>query len=80
MATVKFEAVASVGKDKNGKTKYQRVGTVFETEKGLSLKLDCIPVGAPEWNGWISLYVPKAKEGAKPPRQPGDDDGFEAPF
>jgi hypothetical protein len=81
MATLKFEAVATVGKDKNGKAKYQKVGSVWESGKGLSLKLDCLPVGAPEWSGWISLYTPKEKTDA--PKKPAgkaadydDDVGF----
>ncbi len=81
MATVKFEAVAIVGKRKDDKPNYVRVGTVFETAKGLSLKLDSIPAGG-EWNGWISLFEPKPREGSAPPRQAApkpdfdDDIGF----
>jgi hypothetical protein len=82
MATLKFEAVASLGKDKNGKMRYQKVGAVFESDKGLSLKLDCLPVGAPDWNGWISFYPPKGRQESKPEQDPapaqagnsGDDD------
>jgi hypothetical protein len=30
---------------------------LFKRDDGsLTLKLDCIPVGAPDWNGWISFY------------------------
>lgn len=81
MATLKFEAVATLGKDKNGKMRYQKVGAVFESDKGLSLKLDCLPVGAPEWNGWISLYPPKDKSEKAPaksqrPADYDDDVGF----
>lgn len=76
MATLRYEAVASLGKDKNGKMRYQKVGAVFESDKGLSLKLDCLPVGAPEWNGWISLYVPKDKSDRPAPAKgkPADFD------
>jgi hypothetical protein len=77
MATLKFEAVASVGKDKNGKTKYQKVGAVFESDKGLSLKLDCLPVGCPEWNGWISLYVPKDKTESRPAQKASTGGGMD---
>lgn len=62
MAIVKFEAVAIVGKRKDDKPNYVRIGTVFETAKGLSLKLDSIPAGG-EWNGWVSLFEPKPTDG-----------------
>ncbi len=73
MATLRFEAVASLGKDKNGKMRYQKVGAVFESDKGLSLKLESLPVGCPEWNGWVSLYPPKPKDGQKPASKKSDD-------
>ena len=38
------------------KTKWTRCGVVFESDKGLSLKLDYIPVSS---NGWFSLFEPK---------------------
>lgn len=62
MAKLAYEAVAVVGKDKDGKPKYLKVGAVFESDKGLSLKLDCVPAGN-EFNGWINFYTPKPKDG-----------------
>jgi hypothetical protein len=65
MAKIVYDAVATIGKytDKNGneKKRYVNVGKVFESENGLSLKLDAIPVGQ-EWTGWISFFVPKERE------------------
>lgn len=67
MATIKYEAVATVGTRKDGKKNYVRIGTVFETDKGLSLKLDSIPAGS-EWNGWVSFFEPKARQDSPPPK------------
>lgn len=40
--------------EKNGETKrsYRTIGALFKTEKGLSAKLDTIPVGT-VWDGWL---------------------------
>ena len=63
MATKKYDVVAVTGtykdRDGNEKKRYLNVGVVFESDKGLSMKLECVPVG--EWNGWLSLYEPKQK-------------------
>ena len=65
MAKKVYDAVATVGKytDRNGqeKKRYVNIGAVFESEHGLSMKLETIPVG-PEWSGWISFFVPKDKQ------------------
>ncbi len=86
MATVKYEAVATVGTRKDGKKNYVRIGTVFETDKGLSLKLDSIPAGN-EWNGWVSFFDPKPREdrqstpkAASSRPSASSDDGSEIPF
>jgi len=64
--------VAKVGRGgKDGKTYWQTVGRVLKTEKGYSLKLDCIPVGK-DWDGWISLFAPQEK--AQQPTQEFNDD------
>ena len=64
----KFDVVAITGKyqdrDGNEKSRYVTIGAVIETSKGLSLKLEAVPVG---WDGWAGLYEPKAKEGAQQP-------------
>lgn len=65
MATLVYEAVAVIGETKDGKKIYRQVGTVWQTERGMSLRLDMIP--ATGWNGWIGFYEPKKKEAeAKP--------------
>lgn len=56
-----YEAIAVTGEyQSHGETKkrYHRCGVVFETERGLSLKLESIPVGA-EWNGWMFFAEPR---------------------
>ena len=61
---IAFELMASVGKyTSNGeeKTRWQRVGAVFEKDGRLSIKLDAIPVGN-EWNGWLSCFEPKQRD------------------
>lgn len=61
----KFDVVAITGKyqdrDGNEKSRYVTIGAVIETSKGLSLKLEAVPVG---WDGWAGLYEPKAKDGS----------------
>jgi hypothetical protein len=61
----KFDVVAITGKyqdrDGNEKSRYVTIGAVIETSKGLSLKLEAVPVG---WDGWAGLYEPKARDEA----------------
>jgi len=70
MATVRYEVKAKNGTYKsNGeeKTRWHQMGVCFQNDKGqLSLKIDSIPVN---WDGWISLFEPKPKEGAQPQQQ-----------
>lgn len=75
----KWDVMARTGEytDKDGQTKarWQKCGVVLESDKGLSLKIEVIPVG--EWNGWFSLFEPKPREerAAAPKRKadPFDD-------
>ena len=70
----KYDVVAVTGTYTNAqgeeKKRYLNCGAVFETEKGLSLKLEGIPVGS-EWNGWLSLFEPRNAT-AKPRQQSVD--------
>ena len=63
----KYDAVVVTGKytDRNGveKKRYLNVGVVLEGEKGMSLKLEALPVG---FDGWINFYEPKPKTGDAP--------------
>ncbi len=75
-----YDAVVSTGKytDKDGKekTRYLNVGVVLEGDKGVSLKLEALPVN---FNGWINFYEPKEKQQTKQPSDdfvPDEDIGF----
>ena len=61
MATI-YEVTVRVGtyqKDGQEKIKYQRIGSVIETKKGLMLKLDQVPLVEGGWEGWAYLFEPK---------------------
>lgn len=74
-----YDAVVTTGTytDKQGaeKKRYLTVGAVFENDKGMSLKLESLPVG--QWNGWVAFYPPKDKT-----QKSGGSDNFDddAPF
>lgn len=54
--------------DRNGQTKgrWQRIGTVFRHDDGgTSIKLDCVPVGIPEWDGWVNVFKREEQQGAQ---------------
>ena len=59
---IKYEVSAKTGEyqDKEGNTKarYTQMGVVIEGPRGLSLKLESIPVN---WDGWAYLNTPKPK-------------------
>lgn len=73
-----YDVVATVGKRKDGKNNYVKVGVVLEGDKGLSMKLESIPCGN-EWNGWLNFYEPKPRsetapaQGDAPPPSDFDD-------
>jgi hypothetical protein len=73
MAVVKYDVVAKNGtyKDRNGdeKTRWLKMGVCFESDKGLSIKIDSMPVG---FDGWLSLMTPKPREDK--PKQLNDID------
>jgi hypothetical protein len=57
--------------DKDGQTKgrWLNIGTIFKHDDGgVSIKLDAIPVGMPEWKGWVSVF-PREKKDGQGPRQ-----------
>lgn len=67
---VAYEVIATTGSytNKNGeeKKRWQKIGVVMQGNKGLTLKMESIPVG---WDGWATLAEPRRKD---------DDDS--APF
>lgn len=70
MAIKRYDVVAVTGSytDRNGveKRRYMNCGAVFETEKGLSLKIEAIPVG---FDGWFQLYEPRTEQQTPAPQQ-----------
>jgi len=73
---IKFEVIASgetyTNKAGEEKKRWTKIGVVMETSKGLSLKMESVPVG---WNGWAILSEPKPKE-----PKGGFDDFDDTPF
>jgi hypothetical protein len=59
---IKYEVVANGGTytNRNGeeKKRWIKCGVVMEGEKGLSIKMENIPVG---WDGWAILSEPREK-------------------
>lgn len=80
----KFDIVAVTGKykdrDGNEKSRYLNIGAVIETQNGLSIKLEAVPVG---WDGWAYLNEPKPREERQQGgqrQQPRQDDDSSIPF
>ncbi len=71
MSKVVYEVCAKTGTytDSQGqeKNRWQKCGIVLQGDKGLSLKLEAVPVG--EWNGWFSLFEPKPRDDEQPRQQ-----------
>lgn len=74
VATMKFTK-----KDGTEGKSYTRCGAAFEGDKGISIKLDSVPI-SPDWDGWLSLYEPKEKEAAKPAERSASEDDGPIPF
>lgn len=45
------------------KKRYQNIGSVFEDNGNLKIKLDVIPLPKGGWDGWANCYDPKPYEG-----------------
>jgi hypothetical protein len=71
-----YDAVVVTGEyqDSSGQTKkrYMNVGVVLKGDKGLSLKLEAVPVN---FNGWINFYEPKPRENGRAATQPQQSPG-----
>jgi hypothetical protein len=53
--------------DRSGENKgrWLTIGTVFRHAHGGSwIKLNCFPIGVPDWSGWVSVFKREPKEGA----------------
>ena len=67
----KFDVVAANGEytDQEGqpKTRWLNCGVVLESDKGYSLKLECIPVRRNDKGElWFQLFEPKPRQAAQP--------------
>lgn len=63
MATVKFELATKVTRGE--KDRWQKIGVVFENDRGMYGIIDNIPVG---FTGMVSFFEPKEKENNSPAR------------
>lgn len=65
---IAYELIATTGtytnKQGEEKKRWQKIGVVMQTAKGLSMKLEAVPVG---WDGWATLAEPKPKTDSDPP-------------
>ena len=55
------------------KARWLRIGSVFRHDDGAtSIKLDCLPLGLPDWNGWVNVFPREERREAdpSPARQP----------
>ena len=73
MAKVIGDLMAPGGKylkDGEEKTRWLKCGIVLETDKGLRVKIESIPV---EWDGWLNVFD-KEKPATKPVQQTSESD------
>jgi hypothetical protein len=74
MAT-RYDAVIS-RKDKDGKVRYTKIGSAFpakDGKDGFNIVLDALPMPNADGQAWISLYVPKPRDGDTPQQSRGAD-------
>ena len=57
------------------KKRYQNIGSVFEDNGNLKIKLDVMPLPKGGWDGWANCYDPKPYEG-KQTMEAADDIPF----
>lgn len=55
------------------KKRYMSIGKLFKRDDGnFAIKLDSIPLGAPGWTGWVSMFdIDEKTETAAAPSQQG---------
>ncbi len=73
-----YEVTVKAGtyqKDGQEKVRYQRIGSIIETKKGLMLKLDSVPLVENGWTGWAYCFSPK-EDNKAPAKQEFDDVEF----
>lgn len=78
--TKRFDVCTPRDDEKTGKTYWTRLGVAFQSEKGISIQLDGVPI-----NGKLRLFELRPHGGGAPQRAPaGRDDSddmlFDMPF
>ena len=76
MAKILKELSCIVGTYTNAKgekkNRYQRIGSIIQTQRGEMVKIEVIPVKEGGWDGWAYINDPKPKDGYQ--GLPKDDD------
>jgi hypothetical protein len=71
-------------KDKDGKTRWTRIGVMFPSKQGegFSIKLEALPLPNAEGEVWISAFVPRENDRQGAPQQSGRNHDLddEVPF
>ncbi len=78
----RYDAVIS-RKDKDGKVRYTKIGSAFpakDGKDGFNIVLDALPMPNAEGQAWISLYVPRPKDGQGSAPTGDDMNGDRVPF
>ena len=64
--------------DGQDKKRWLRIGSVFRHDDGgTSIKLDAVPVGLPNWDGWVSVF--KNDQGGQNTQPPQETQQRQAP-
>ena len=51
----------------NKKNRWLNIGSLFTRDDGsLAIKIDSMPIGLPNWEGWINAYPKREGNGNKP--------------
>lgn len=79
MAKVIGDVCAPTGKyvkDGEEKTSWMKCGVIMQTEKGMRIKLDGIPIGGTEQGIWLSVFEKQESRQSRPSggQQSGDQD------
>ena len=69
MSVARYDACVG-RKGKDGKTYWTKIGSAFPAKsgEGFNVVLDALPMPNAEGQAWISLFVPKARDGDAPKR------------
>jgi len=58
------------------KNRYQRIGSIIQTQRGEMVKIEVIPVKEGGWDGWAYINDPKPKDGYQGLPKDEDDLAF----